>query len=157
MFDLQVLAYQTDMTRVATFMIGARGQRPHLPRDRRARPAPPAVAPPEQPEKLEKLTKINTFHVELFAYFLERLRGDAGWRRNAARSSCSLYGAASATATSTSHDNLPVFSPAAARAAQGRPSRALSEGHAAHQPVPHTARPDGRPAERVGDSTGEID
>ena len=44
MFDLMALAYQTDMTRVATFMIGREQSTRTYPGDRRPRAAPPAVA-----------------------------------------------------------------------------------------------------------------
>ena len=46
MCDLQVLAYQTDLTRVVTFMLGPRVQRRDLSADRRARRASPDLAPP---------------------------------------------------------------------------------------------------------------
>ena len=49
MFDLQWLAYQADVTRVFTFMLGPRAGRPHLSRDRRARAASWPLAPPRRP------------------------------------------------------------------------------------------------------------
>ena len=48
MYDLQLLAWQTDRTRVCTFMAGPRVERPDLPGDRVARRAPPALAPPQR-------------------------------------------------------------------------------------------------------------
>ena len=48
MFDLQVVAFQADLTRVVDDDDGPRGQHPDVPGDRRARPAPPAHAPRRQ-------------------------------------------------------------------------------------------------------------
>ena len=49
MFDLQLIAFQTDSTRVVDDDDGPRGQHADLSGDRRARPAPPADPPPRQP------------------------------------------------------------------------------------------------------------
>jgi hypothetical protein len=81
MFDLQVLAYQSDLTRVITFMLA-----PELS----ARTYPEAGVPDPHhaishhqgnPDNLAKLVKIGTYHTKLFAYFLEKLQstedGDA--------------------------------------------------------------------------------
>jgi len=74
MFDLQVLAFQADVTRVITFQ---------LARETSARTYPEIGVPDahhptshhrDRPEQLEKLAKINTYHMSLYAYFLEKLR-----------------------------------------------------------------------------------
>jgi hypothetical protein len=74
MFDLQVLAYQSDLTRVITFMVA---------REFSGRTYPEVGAPDAHhptshhehlPDKLEKLTRINTFHTTLFACYLDRLQ-----------------------------------------------------------------------------------
>jgi hypothetical protein len=73
MFDLQVLAYQSDLTRVITFMIG---------REFSSRTYPEIGAPGghhplshEQSEaSQEQLSRINRHHTALFAYYLNRLR-----------------------------------------------------------------------------------
>ena len=48
MFDLQVVAFQADLTRVVTLMLGREGSLQTLSRDRRPRSAPPADPPPRQ-------------------------------------------------------------------------------------------------------------
>ena len=74
MFDLQLLAYQTDLTRVGTFMMG---------RELSARAFPeidvrgghhPTSHHQGDPVNIENLTKIKTYHAEMFAYYLDRLR-----------------------------------------------------------------------------------
>jgi hypothetical protein len=74
LFDLLALAYQTDMTRVSTFMMS---------KEQTGRSYPEIGVPDghhavshhqNDPVKLEKLAKINTFHMTQFAYFLEKLK-----------------------------------------------------------------------------------
>ena len=74
MFDLQVLAYQTDLTSIQTFMLG---------RELSARQYPEIGAPDahhptshhtNDPEKQANYAKINAFHTRLFAYYVGRLR-----------------------------------------------------------------------------------
>ena len=74
MYDLLALAYQTDLTRVSTFMIG---------RDLSARTFPEIGVPDpwhplshhgNNPESLAKQAKLNIYHMNLFARFLEKLQ-----------------------------------------------------------------------------------
>ena len=73
MFDLQVLALQTDMTRVITFQLARETSTRTYPH-RRARAAPSGVAPYERSGEAAKLAKINAHHVSLFAYLVEKLQ-----------------------------------------------------------------------------------
>jgi hypothetical protein len=74
LYDLQLLAYQADLTRVITFMYG---------REQTARPYPQIGVPEPHhplthhqgnPEKMEKCAKIQRYHIGLFAQYLEKLR-----------------------------------------------------------------------------------
>lgn len=73
MFDLQVLAYQSDLTRVITFMVG---------REFSSRTYPEIGAPgghhplshEHSQSSQDQLLRINVHHVEQFAYYLDRLR-----------------------------------------------------------------------------------
>jgi hypothetical protein len=109
MFDLQVLAYQTDKTRIITFMLT-----PEL-----SSRSYPEIGIPEghhglshhqnKPENLAKQAKLNTFHLKLFSYYLEKLRttpdGDGSLLDNVML----LYG--SGMSNSNLHDihNLPTL------------------------------------------------
>ena len=108
MFDLQTLAYQTDMTRVITFMMG-RGQ------SNRSYPeigVPDAHHPishhQNDPEKLEKLHKINRYHSELFAYFLEKLRSTPDGDGSLLDHIAILYGSEMSDSNRHLLQNLPV-------------------------------------------------
>ena len=85
MFDLQVAAFQADLTRVSTFMIGREGSLQSYPEIGVPDSHHPLTHHRGQPELVEKVTKINTFHVELFAHFVGEAQGDARRRRHAAR------------------------------------------------------------------------
>src|SRR5262249_31426834 len=109
MFDLQVLAYQTDMTRVTTFMLGHElGGRtyneigisdPHHPLTHHAGDA----------DKIAKVAKIDAFHVKNFVYFLERLRSTAEGDGNLLDHTMLLYGGGISDGNVHSHDNLPLL------------------------------------------------
>lgn len=74
MFDLQVLALRGDLTRIITFQLARETSNRTYPEIGVPDPHHPVSHHANDPEKLEKLAKINTFHMSLFAYFLERLR-----------------------------------------------------------------------------------
>ena len=86
MLDLQVLAFQSDLTRVISFMIS---------KEQSARPYPQIGVPEahhplshhgDQPELIARMSKINRYHTELFAKYLSEAARHAGRRRLAARS-----------------------------------------------------------------------
>jgi hypothetical protein len=73
MFDLQVLAYQSDLTRIITFMVG---------REFSSRTYPEIGAPgahhplshESSPTSQDQLVRINLYHAQQVAYYLDRLR-----------------------------------------------------------------------------------
>ena len=85
MFDLQVLAYQCDLTRVITFMIGRELSGVTYPQIGVPDAHHPISHHQQEPEKIEKVAKINRYHVTLFAYLLEKLRA-----RPTATARCSI-------------------------------------------------------------------
>ena len=108
MYDLQLLAYQTDRTRVATFMSG------HELSGRTYREigVPDAHHPLSHhrnvPEALAKLTKINTYHVTLFASFLEKLKATPDGDGSLLDHVMIMYGAGMSNSNLHSPYNLPV-------------------------------------------------
>ena len=74
MFDLQVLAFQTDLTRVGTYLEARELSARTYPEIGAPEPHHPASHHGNDPEKLERLSKLNVFHISLFAYYLERLK-----------------------------------------------------------------------------------
>ena len=86
MFDLQVVAFQADLTRVATMMIGREGSLRTYPEIGVPDPHHPLTHHGGKPDWIEKVTQINTLHMELFAYFIRQLKATPRRRRHAARS-----------------------------------------------------------------------
>src|SRR5207237_7247828 len=74
MFDLQVIAFRADLTRVSTMMLGREGSVRTYPEIGVPDPHHPLTHHRGHPDFIEKVTKINCYHVELFAKFVERLK-----------------------------------------------------------------------------------
>ena len=108
MFDMQVLAYQTDLTRVITFMMG----RELSGRTYAEIGVPDSHHPTshhrDDPTLYEKVTKINEFHTSLFAYYLDKLDSTPDGNGSLLDNLLMLYGAG--MSDSNRHDNtgLPL-------------------------------------------------
>ncbi len=74
MFDLEVLAFQSDMTRVVTFMMGREQGTRVFDELGIADAYHPLTHHQGDPIKIDKVTKIDLLHTQLLAYFLERLQ-----------------------------------------------------------------------------------
>ena len=109
MFDLMVVAFQTDATRVATFMMGREGSNQTY-RSIGVPDAHHGISHHKgDVEKIEKLAKINRHHMEQYAYFLSRLasikEGDGTLLDN-----CMLvYGSGLADGNRHTHHDLPLL------------------------------------------------
>jgi hypothetical protein len=106
MYDLLVLGYQADLTRVFTFMVA---------REVSNRTYPQVGVPDghhaishhqNRPEKLEKNVRIQTYHTGLFAYFLDKLRSTPDGDGSLLDHSTILYG--SNMSNSNAHDHFPL-------------------------------------------------
>ena len=74
MFDLLVLAYQTDLTRVSTYLMARELSWRTYPEIGCPDPHHSASHHAWNPEKLERYAKLNTYHMSQFAYFLQKLQ-----------------------------------------------------------------------------------
>jgi hypothetical protein len=74
MLDLQVLAYQCDLTRVITLMMGHEQSGMTYPQIGVPDAHHPVSHHQHEPEKVAKTAKINAYHVTMFAYLLDKLR-----------------------------------------------------------------------------------
>ncbi len=75
MFDLQALAFSSDMTRVFSFKTGRDASGRVYPASGSDRPFHPASHHGGREEAILEFHKINEYHVSMLPYFLERLRG----------------------------------------------------------------------------------
>ena len=109
MFDLQFLAYQTDLTRVASFMVG----REISGRTYNQIGIPDAHHPLshhlDDPVKIGIMSKINTYHVVLFAEFVEKMRATPDGDGSLLDHSLLLYGAGMSNSNAHAPINLPIM------------------------------------------------
>ena len=92
LFDLLALAYQADLTRVFTFMLGREVSQRTYPQIGVTEPHHSISHHGNQPEAIEAHAKVNTYHATLFAQFLERLRSTPDGDGSLLDQSLILYG-----------------------------------------------------------------
>ncbi|MGE3512326.1 MAG: DUF1552 domain-containing protein [Vicinamibacterales bacterium] len=108
MFDLTALAFQADITRVFVFTLGKEQTNRAYP-ELGVIDAHHAISHHQKdPAKLEKAHKINTYHVSLTAYFLEKLRGIQEGDGSLLDHSLVLHGGGISDADQHSHIDLPL-------------------------------------------------
>ena len=108
-FDLMALAFQTDTTRIATFIMAHDGSNRQYPfigvRDGHH----DLSHHQGDEEKKGKIAKINRFHMTQFAYFLERLKSIREGEGTLLDNSMIVYGSGLGDGNRHNHDNLPVL------------------------------------------------
>jgi hypothetical protein len=109
MFDLQVLAFQADVTRVITFQLARETSNRTYPEIGVSDPHHPLTHHGNDPKKIEKVAKINRFHVSLFAEFLAKMRDTKEGDGSLLDHSLVLYGSGMGNPNQHDHDNLPII------------------------------------------------
>ncbi len=109
MFDLQVLAFQADITRVITFQLTREQSNRTYPEIGVSDPHHPVSHHGNDPEKILKLSKINQFHVSLFSDFLQRMRDTPDGDGSLLDNSVILYGSGMGNPSLHNHENLPIL------------------------------------------------
>jgi len=109
MLDLQLLAFQSDLTRVISFMIG---------KEQSARPYPQIGVPEAHhplshhdnaPELIARMSKINRYHVELFSKYVSRLKATNDGDGTLLDHMTILYGSGISNSMRHAGDNLPLL------------------------------------------------
>ena len=108
LFDLQFVAFQSDLTRVTTMVMGREGSVRTYDEIGVSDPHHPLSHHRNMPESLEKLTKINTFHMQLFGDFVARLKATKDGDGTLLDRSMILYGCGIADSNRHTHEKLPV-------------------------------------------------
>jgi hypothetical protein len=158
MIDLQVVAYQTDLTRVVTFAMEHEG----------GGRAYPEIGIPDDhhalshhqnnPVNIAKLVQIHRYHMKLFAYYLEKLQAVREGDGNLLDNTVMFYGSALSDGNSHLHENLPAI------LVGGAGGRLKGNRHVRVPDLTpmtnlHLAVLDklGIPVEKLGDSSGKLD
>jgi len=157
MLDLQLLAFQSDLTRVISFMIG---------KEQSARPYPQIGVPEAHhplshhdnvPELIAHMSKINRYHVELFSKYLAKLRATPDGDGSLLDHMTILYGSGISNSQRHAGDNLPIL------LIGGGSGRLKGRRHLVYKEKPSMAdllvtlmdKLD-VPVEKVGGSTGKL-
>ena len=109
LFDLQFVAFQSDLTRVTTMVMGREGSVRTYDEIGVSDPHHPLSHHRNMADALEKLTKINTFHMELFAQFVAKLKAAKDGDGTLLDRSMILYGCGIADSNRHTHEKLPVL------------------------------------------------
>ena len=109
MFDLQVLAFQADITRVITFQIAREVSTRTYPQIGVPDAHHPISHHQLDPVKMAKLAKISGYHVSLFGYFLDKLKATQDGEGTLLDNSLLLLGSGLGNPDVHDHTNLPVL------------------------------------------------
>jgi hypothetical protein len=157
MFDLLVLAFQTDTTRIATFMLAHDGSNRAYPFIGVSDGHHELSHHGGSEEKKARIAKINRFHLEQFAYFVQRLQAVREGEGSMLDQCMIAYGSGIADGNSHAHHDLPVL-------LAGRGGGTFRTGrhvkHPKNTPMANLylsmLEAAGAPTERLGDSTGRL-
>jgi hypothetical protein len=109
MVDLQVLAWQSDMTRVCTFQIGHEMSGRAYPETGFGDAHHSVTHHQGDPEKISKVIQINTFHTRMLAYYLEKLRATPDGDGSLLDHALILYGSALSDGNLHLYTDLPLL------------------------------------------------
>ncbi|HEX2139176.1 MAG TPA: DUF1552 domain-containing protein [Woeseiaceae bacterium] len=157
MFDLQVLALQTDMTRVISFKTGRDASSRTFPESGSDRSFHPASHHGDTEDGVMEFNKICQYRVGQMAHFLERLQNTSDGESNLLDQSLIIWGSPMGDANLHNHRRCPLV--------------VFGGANGLHRGGTHVKAPDGTPManamltllnrlghdmERFGDSTGEL-
>jgi hypothetical protein len=158
MFDLQVLAFSSDTTRVFSFKLGRDGSGRVYPGSGVGRGFHDASHHGSSEERIKEFAEINKHHVSMLPYFLEKLRDTMDGDAHLLDKTLILYGSPMAVGNTHNHRNCPLI--------------LLGRGGGAVDPGVHIQAAEGTPMANVmltllrrlgledmqsfGDSTGEF-
>lgn len=108
MFDLQLLAYQADITRVVSFQIARELSSRAYPEIGVAEAHHDISHHQNNPERMEKNSRINTYHVSLFAKLVEKMQATPDGDGSLLDHSILMFGAGLGDGDQHSPFNLPV-------------------------------------------------
>ncbi|HTM18456.1 MAG TPA: DUF1552 domain-containing protein [Terracidiphilus sp.] len=157
MMDLKVLALQSDLTRVISFMIS---------KEQSPRPYPQIGVPEAHhplshhnniPELVEKMSKINRYHVQLFSQYLAKLKATPDGDGSLLDHMIILYGAGISNSNAHSGENLPqmLIGGGSGKLKGGRHLKYSNKPSQANLLMTIMDKMD-YPVEKVGGSTGKL-
>lgn len=159
MFDLQVLAYQCDLTRVITFMMGREKSDYSYREIGISEPYHPLTHHMNDPVKIAKVLQINIFQSRMFAYFLEKLRSTPDGDGSLLDSVTIMHGSCLSDGNQHKHDDLPVLLLGGAVGHQFKGGRHIRYPKDTPMPNLYLTLLDslGAPVDHLGNSSGRLE
>jgi hypothetical protein len=109
MFDLQALAFMSDLTRVFSFKMGRDASGRVYPESGTTRGFHPASHHGEREDRVLEFAKINTYHVSLIPYFLEKLKNTPDGDASLLDRTMVVYGSPMGNSNIHNHKRCPLF------------------------------------------------
>jgi len=157
MFDLQVLAFAAEITRVSTFKMSRDTSLRIFPGSGVTTPFHTLSHHSEKPELIAEFAKLNRYHVGVVSYFLRRLKETPDGDGNLLDSSLVLYGSPMGDSNTHNHRSLPLLLAGhAGGQLKGNLHRTCDPGTPHANCLLTILRKLGVEADSIGDSTGEI-
>jgi hypothetical protein len=158
MYDLQVLAFRAEITRIATMMYARDTSGAVYPQSGVRDGFHVASHHSNNRANMDKFALINRYHVQMLAYFLDKLKSTPDGDGNLLDHSLVLYGSSMSNGNQHDHDPLPVI---LAGGASGRMAGGRHMPYAPHTPMSNLLLSVldklGIDAATHGDSTGKLE
>ena len=158
MFDLEVLAFRAEITRIATMMYARDTSGAVYPQSGVRDGFHVASHHSNNRANMDRFALINKYHVEMLAYFLDKLKSTPDGDGSLLDHSMVLYGSSMSNGNQHDHDPLPII---LAGAASGQLAGGRHVQNAPHTPMSNLLvsmlNKLGVNAESLGDSTGKLE
>ncbi len=156
LFDLLAVAYQSDSTRVFTFMMSRELSQRTYPQIGVTEQHHSVSHHQNNPEKMAQVVKINTYYARMYAKFLEKLRTTPDGDGSLLDHSLIIYGAGMADSNVHATDPLPLVAIGGGVGAGHRHEQLTTRTPVGNFWL-NVAEKFGKPMDRFGDSTGKTD
>jgi Protein of unknown function (DUF1552) len=158
MMDLLTLAFQTDMTRIITVLMGIEQSPRNYPEIGITEGHHGLTHHQGDKEKIEKVAQINAYHIKQFTYLLDKLKATSDGDGTLLDHSMIVYGSALADGNAHQHNNLPTVLAGRANGTL-RPGRHVRYADETPMTNLYLSMLDrmGVPVEQIGDSNGRLE
>jgi hypothetical protein len=156
MLELQAAAFQADITRLSTFMMGREGSLQAYPEIGVPDSHHPLTHHRGQPDLVERVTKINEFHVGLFAHLVQKLASTQEGDGSLLDRTIVVYGSGLADGDKHTHEELPVAIVGGRRVVGGGRHLVVEKETPMTNLFLTLLDHLGAPSESLGDSTGRL-
>lgn len=109
MLDLQVLAWQTELTRISTLMLSVENSNRIYPKSGIMESFHPLSHHSNMPANKEKLAQLNAYHVSMFGYLLEKMTATPDGDGTLLDNSILMWGSGMSDSNVHNHGPLPIL------------------------------------------------